>query len=178
MAFRKSPVKLDGEGLWSYALRLLGQRPYSTGELRQRLARRASEPSAVTATMEKLHEYGMADDARFSETFAISRLQNQGFGKQRVLRDLRTKRVGAKTAEQAIAKVFAGTDETALIEQFLARKYRSQNLSEFLADDKNLQSAYRRLRIAGFASAPCLTVLRRFKADLPDAAEEDNSADL
>jgi regulatory protein len=175
MAFRKSPVKLDSEGLWTYALRLLGQRPYSAGELRQRLSRRAAEPATVVSTLAKLQEYGMADDGRFSEAFAFSRLQNNGFGKQRVLRDLRTKRVPEKIAEEAIAKVFAGTEETALIEQYLARKYRGKDLGEFLADDKNLQSAYRRLRTAGFSSAACFSVLRRFKDDLPAADDEDDS---
>lgn len=175
MAFRRSPVKLDGEALWAYALRLLAQRPHSLGELRQKLVRRAADSSAVAATLEKLREYGMADDQKFSEAFASARLQNQGLGKQRVLRDLRTKRVSGQTAQEAIAKVFENTDEVELIRQFIGRKYRGKDLPLFLKEEKNLLSVYRRLRVAGFASAPCLTVLRQYKADLPDVDEADET---
>ncbi len=170
MAFRRSPAKLDGPAL--YALRLLAQRPHSTGELRKKLRRRASDVSAVVATLDKLREYGLADDRQFSEAFASARLHNQGFGQQRILRDLRTKLVGGPTAEEAIAKVYASTDETELIGRYLERKYRGKDLPALLQDDKTLQGAYRRLRMAGFSSAGSISALRRYKADLPDPSDE------
>ncbi len=177
MAFRRSPVKLDGEALWAYALRLLGQRPHSLGELRQKLGRRATQPSEVAAALEKLKEYGLADDSKFSEAFASARLQNQGFGKQRVLRDLQTKRVSSKVAGEAIAKVFEETNEIDLIRQFIQRKYRGKDLPSFLKEEKNVAGMYRRLRLAGFASAPCWTVLRDYKADLPEIDETAEEQD-
>ena len=173
MAFRKSPKKLDANGLWEYSLKLLALRPHSAGELRQKLRLRAAEAADANAALDKLREYGLADDRLFSEAFATARLQNQGFGKMRVLRDLQTKRVGADTAAKAVSKVFENTSEAELIEQFLARKYRSKNLAAFLQEDKNLMSVYRRLRLAGFASAPSLTTLRRYKSDLPEIEEND-----
>ena len=179
MAFRKSPVKLAGQALWDYALRLLAQRPHSIGELRQKLARRSATPADTAEALEKLREYGLADDGKFSETFATARLQNQGFGKMRVLRDLRTKRVSAKVAEEAIGKVFASTDELVLAADFLQRKYRGKDLPTFLKEDKNLMSAYRRLRMAGFSSSSSMTVLRRYKNDLPEPDEtESNESEL
>lgn len=174
MAFRRSPAKLDGSALWDYALRLLAQRPHSLGELRQKLKRRAAEVSGVAATLDKLREYGLADDRQFSEAFASARLHNQGFGQQRILRDLRTKLVGGKTAEEAISKVYASTDESELIARYLDRKYRGKDLPAFLQDEKNLQSAYRRLRMAGFSSAGSISALRRYKADLPDAPDDED----
>ncbi len=173
MPFRKSPVKLAGQALWDYALRLLALRPHSQGELRQKVARRAATPADTAEVLERLREYGMADDDKFSEMFATARLQNQGFGKMRVLRDLRTKRVSAKVAEEAIGKVFASTDELALVGDFLNRKYRGKDLSAFLQEDKNLMSAYRRLRLAGFASGSCMTVLRRYRNNIPEPDESE-----
>ncbi len=138
--------------------------------------RRARESSAfVQTTVDKLREYGLADDEKFSEAFASSRLQNQGFGKQRVLRDLSSKQISGKTAEQAVAKVFEHADEYELIHQFLARKYRGKDLPLFLKDEKNLTSVYRRLRMAGFASGPCLNILRQYKSDLPDVDESEEA---
>lgn len=173
MAARKHPKKLDPEGLWEYALGLLGQRPYAIADLRKKLAGRAEAPADVPSVMTKLKEYGLVNDQKFSESFASSRLQNQGFGKFRVIRELRGKRVAPEVAEDAVSKVFAGTEERELIEQFLARKYRGKNLNEFLREEKNLASVYRRLRTAGFTSAGSFSVLKRYARDVEEWEEEE-----
>ena len=169
----RNPKKLNADQLWDYALRALAQRPHSIAEIRQKLARRALSPDLIGPTLDKLREYGMADDEKFSRSFAAARLENQGFGKGRVLRDLRAKRVGSKTAEEAVATVFQGTDEAELVDQFLARRYRGKNLREHLQEEKNLASAYRRLRIAGFSSSGSMAALKRFKNDFPEWDEND-----
>ncbi len=162
MAARGKPKKLDADGLWEYALRVLGQRAHSAAELRQKLSRRAQSTTDVNAAMEKLGQYELTNDTKFSEAFASSRLQNQGFGRMRVLRDLRSKRVSSTVAEGAVEKTFTGTDELALIQRFLDRKYRGKNLVEFLKEEKNLASAYRRLRTAGFSSSGSFSILKRY----------------
>jgi regulatory protein len=156
---RKSP-KLDENLLWEYALRALSQRAHSANDIKQKLSRRAESPDGVTAVMAKLREYGMADDHKFSETFASSRLQNNGFGRFRVLQDLRARKISSGVAEKAVEKIFQGVDESDLIEKFLARKYRNTDLPIFLAEDKNMASAYRRLRLAGFSSRASLAALK------------------
>ena len=161
MAVPRKPRKLDAAALWDYALKTLAMRAHSSGEIRSKLSRRAATPSDVSLTIAKLREYALLDDARFSEAFAASRLQNQGFGRARVLRDLRSRRVAGTTAESAVSQVFAGADENQLIERFLARKYRGKNLAEFLSEEKNLAAAYRRLRLAGFSTAASVAALRR-----------------
>ena len=168
------PKKLNADALWEYALRSLASRAHSTGELRQKLARRAESSADVAATISKLRDYGLADDTKFSEAYAASRLHNQGFGQLRVLQDLRGKQVASGVAEQAVKRAFDGTDECALAAGFLERKYRSKNLREFLAEEKNLASAYRRLRTAGFSSNAAMTVLKRYanRADLDEPFEE------
>jgi regulatory protein len=172
MGARRQPKKLDNEGLWEYALELLGERPYAIADLRKKLNGRAETAADVPSVMTKLKEYGLVNDQKFSETFASSRLQNQGFGKFRVIRELRVKRVAPKVAEEAVNKVFAGTEEKELIEQFLARKYRGKDLSEFLQEEKNLASAYRRLRTAGFTSGGAFSVLKRYAREMEEWEEE------
>lgn len=174
MARRKIPEKLDETGLWDCALRLLTRRAYSSRELERKLTVRAASSSAVDTTMNKLREYGFVDDRKFSEAFAGSRLQNQGFGRLRVLQELRSRRVAPGTAAKAIEKVFADTDELRLIQNFLDRKYRGKDLAQFLQEEKNLASAYRRLRTAGFSSSGSITILKRYsrKADDWDTTAE------
>ncbi|MBV9611816.1 MAG: regulatory protein RecX [Acidobacteriaceae bacterium] len=162
MAVRAPQKKLDAEGLWEYALRLLGQRAHSASEVKQKLARRAQSTADVNGAMVKLRDYGLTDDVKFSEAFAAARLQNRGLGRFRVLRDLQSKRVARSVAETAVEKTFAGTDELQLIEQFLARKYRGKDLRAFFREEKNLAGAYRRLRLAGFSSSGTLSILKRY----------------
>ena len=171
----RKQIKLDEGGLWDYALRILARKAYSAAEIRQKLILRAASISDVPAVLTKLREYGFADDEKFSEAFAQSRLRNQGFGRSRVMRDLQTKRVSPKVAEQAIEKTFAGTSEAELIDNFLARKYRSKDLTVFLKEEKNLASAYRKLRLAGFTSSASLAALKRHGKHTADWEVEDDS---
>jgi regulatory protein len=165
MAVRGKPKKLDSGGLWEYALRVLGQRAHSASELREKLSKRSESAADVVIVMGKLRDYGLADDRKFSETFASQRLQNRGFGRFRILRDLRSKRVSGNIAEAAVEKTFAGMDEAELIQRFLERKYRG----------KNLANAYRRLRTAGFSSGNSLSILKRYAHQVEDwsGGEED-----
>jgi regulatory protein len=170
---KKAP--LDENSLWEYALRALRQRAHSSGEIKQKLAKRADSPNTLNAVMTKLREYGLADDHKFSEAFASARLQNRGFGRFRVLQDLRAKRVAPAVAEGAVNKTFAGTDEQQLIDQFLSRKYRAVDLKQFLQEDKNLASAYRRLRTAGFSSGGSLAALKRYSRQAEDWSEPEET---
>ncbi len=171
MAANRPPKKLNADELWSYALRVLGDRAHSTYELRKKLQRRAESSSDVPAVMSKLKEYGLADDGKFSEVFAASRLANQGFGRFRVLRELRAKQVAPGIADKAVADAFAETDEHALAQQFLARKYRGKDLASFLKEEKNLAAAYRRLRTAGFSSNTSFSVLKRYRGGIEEWEE-------
>jgi len=54
---------------------------------------RAERPESIEAVMAKLKELGYVDDRKFAENYAAARLENEGFGKMRVLRDLRQRRV-------------------------------------------------------------------------------------
>jgi regulatory protein len=179
VAAKRKPKLLDREGLMNAALRALGGRALSTGELRERLRRRAENVADVDAVLAKLKEAGYLNDRRFAENFAASRLQNQGLGKARVLRDLRGHRVAGKLAEQVAEQTYRDTNEADLIEDFLRRKYRGKQLGTFLAEEKNLAAAFRRLRYAGFSAGESIRVLKRFarEPERLDALEDAPAAD-
>jgi regulatory protein len=158
------PRRLDAGGLLQYALRALGARAHSAGELREKLARRAERASDVQAVITRLKESGYLDDRKYDESFSAARLENDGLGRARVLRELRVRRVAPGVAEKAVTAAYLGSDEVALIEDYLRRKYRGRPLEEWLADPKNLRSAYGRLRRAGFSAANSIRVLKRFSA--------------
>jgi regulatory protein len=163
MATRK-PKLLDAQELMDYALRCLGGRAYSIGEIRSKLQRRAVESGSVEEVLGRLKQAGYLNDQRFADGYATARLENQGHGKMRVLRDLRQRRVAPAVAEKAVDGAFRETDEATLIEEFLRRKYRGKRLETLLAEEKHLAAAYRRLRYAGFSASNSIRVLKRFAA--------------
>jgi len=158
------PRKLDAAGLWEHALRLLRARALPVAELRDKLRRKAADPADVAPLVDKLKSYGLVDDEKYAESYASARLESRSQGRLRVLRDLRLRRVPARVAQAAVEKVYGETDEAALIEEYLRKKYRQVELAEHLADPRNLAAAYRKLRYAGFGARAAIEVLKRYSA--------------
>ena len=71
-------------------------------------------------------------------------------------------------ASKAVEQTFAKVDERRLIDQFLERKYRGKDLRVFLTEQKNLASAYRRLRMGGFSNSAAVEALKRHASELQD----------
>jgi|SRR5579864_1537035 len=157
--------RLDAEGLWQLALKTLGARACSGGELRQKLVQRAARIEDVESTLARLKEYRYVDDRRFAESFAAARLENQRLGKNRVSQDLRRRRVAPALAQTVVDKTYQNIDEASLIEEFIRRKYRDATREGLFQEDKQLASAYRRLLRAGFGSGNIIRVLKRFAAN-------------
>ena len=174
------PRLLDAEALNGYALKLLGARALSTSEVRVKLRRRAENPADIEPLISRLRDYGFLNDRQFADNYAAARRDREGFGKMRVLRDLRQRRVAPPLAESAVQTAFSGVDEVAMVEKFLDRKFPNVNLAAYLNDERHLQSAYRKLRYAGFSSGTAITVLKRYAAraeELEDLAEDENPTD-
>jgi regulatory protein len=176
---KRQPQPLDRDKLLNVALRALGGRAHSSGELREKLRRRAQNNEDVDAVLAKLKESGYLNDRHFAEIYAAALLQNQGLGKIRVLRDLRQRRVAPKLAEQVTEQTYQKTNEADLIEEFLRRKYRGKELGAFFGEEKNLAGAFRRLRYAGFSAGQSIRVLKRFanKPEVLDALESEDLPD-
>ncbi len=169
----RKPRLLNLAGLWDYALRILAARAYSTGEIRDKLRRRAEKAGDVDGVITLLKDRGYLDDRRFAESFASARLSNDKFGRSRVIRDLRTRRVAPGVAETTVRRVYQDVNEQALIEDFIRRKYRLAEREGLFADDKDIAKAYRRLLHAGFRPGEILKTLKRFarNPELLDAFE-------
>ncbi len=165
---------LDANGLMAYAAQALSARALSVSELREKLKRRAAEPSDVDQVLDRLKASGYLNDQRFADSYAGWRRDDGGFGKMRVLRDLMARRVAPALAKQASEKAFEGADEVAMIEKFLARKYRGKDLGALLKEEKNLASAYRKLRLSGFSTGNSVRVLKRY-AEQAELLEDDDN---
>jgi len=169
----RRPRPLDAASLWDYALKALGARAHSTGELTEKLRRRAARAGDVEEVVARLKQSGYLDDKRYAESYAASRLAGEKFGRTRVIRDLRQHRVAPALAEKTVGKVYRDVDEVALIEEWIRRKYRTADREGLFADRNDLAAAYRRLVRAGFRGGQIINALKRFakNPDLLDGFE-------
>jgi regulatory protein len=159
----------------NYAARALSARAYSISELKTRLKQRAARQEDVEPVLSRLKQAGVVNDRRFAGSFADWRRENQGMGKTRVLRDLMARRVAPAVAKEAVDAAFEGVDEIGMIEAFLKRKCRGKNLGALLQEQKELASAFRKLRGAGFSTGNSIRVLKRYAADAERLEEMDDS---
>jgi regulatory protein len=171
MAPRKPKPKLAEDALFDYAVRSLADRACSADELRFKLRQRAANFSNVDSVIARLKDLGYLDDKRFAEMYTTMRVENDGFGRIRVLHDLRARRVPPKLAEQAVSQAFEDRNETEMTAAYVERRMPSIVAGGHVGDDRKLGAAYRKLRRAGFSSGAILTVLRRYAAH-PELLEE------
>jgi regulatory protein len=171
VASQKKPRKLASEELFEYAVKALGARAYSTGDLKSKLKLRAANAPEVEGVIERLKEIGYLNDRRFAESYANARIENEGFGRIRVLNDLRAHKVSGEMADHAVERALDGRNEAGLIDSFIQRRMPSVAAGGKIEDERKLAAAYRKLRRAGFTSGPILSALKRLAAH-PDALEE------
>ena len=95
----------------------------------------------MAEVLDRLKRSGFLDDRRLAASFASWRLETQGQGKSRVMRDLMARRVAPELARAATETAYHDVDEVALIENFLSRKYRGKDLPALLGEEKNMASA-------------------------------------
>ena len=166
---------LDAAGLFDYALRLLAGRAMTQGELRVRLARRAANAADVAPALARLKEYGMLDDRRFAEAFTRLRLEDERYGRFRVLRDLKARRVAPALAEQAVGAAYRGVDEDRLVEEYLAKKLRRARPKELTPS--RLASLYRSLLRAGFGAGAIRRALGKLSVPAEGVEESEDATD-
>jgi regulatory protein len=132
---------------------------------------RAANPSDAESVIDRLKDIGYLDDRRFAEGYAAARVENEGFGRMRVLNDLRARRVSGEMADQAVERAIGDKSEAELIDAFIERRMHSVFAGGKIEDAKKLAAAYRKLRRAGFTSGPILSALKRIAAR-PEELEE------
>jgi regulatory protein len=174
-------AKLDGDALFDYAVRALAARSCSSAELRTRLRRRALKMSDVDPVIARLCDIGYLNDERFAEMYTTARVENDGFGRMRVLSDLRGRRVAPQLAEQAVTRAFEGKSEAEMVAAWIERRMPSVAAGQHTGDERQIAAAWRKLRRAGFSSGAIIHELRRFAArpeileDLPPEEEPAES---
>ena len=154
------------DAAWGTALRLLGYRPRTEREVRDRLARRFSE-DVVADVVEALTEQGLLDDARFSSQWTESRSARNPRSARMIARELQVKGVDASLAEQAVRDV---DDEESAYQA--CRKYaRTGGRPDDAAFQRRLLGYLRR---RGFSQSVSRRAMRRMIDGLGAGDEEQS----
>lgn len=156
------------------AVKLLAAKPRSVQELRERLLEKQwADEAAVDYALDKLKEYGYLDDERFAVGFASYRVRQKPVGRQRLARDLQTKKVSKETADAALELVYQETPEEDLIARAIEKRIRLRGRPTTRQETKSLYDHLLRL---GFSYDLIIRKVRE-ASDAPgeDDAHEDDA---
>jgi regulatory protein len=154
------------------AVKLLAAKPRSVEELRERLLEKGwADEAAVEYALVKLKEYGYLDDERFAFGFASYRVKQKPVGRQRLARDLQTKKISRETAEAALELVYRETPEEELIARAIDKRMRLRGRPTTRQETKSL---YEHLLRLGFSYD---LIIRKVREAAAGAEEEEDGGD-
>jgi regulatory protein len=153
------------------AVKLLAAKPRSIEELRERLLEKHwTDEDAADYALAKLKEYGYLDDERFAFGFASYRVRQKPVGRQRLARDLQTKKISKETADAALELVYQETPEEELIQRAIEKRIRLRGRPTTRQETKSLYDHLLRL---GFTYDLIIRKVREASAAAAELDEGD-----
>jgi regulatory protein len=155
----------EARDAYALALGWLARRELSEYQVRQRLARRAVDSASIDDAIARLTREGALDDRRVASAFVRTSVRLKQRGPARLRHDLAALGIARPLADEALADVFADTNERTMLQQALRKRWpRDQAPSP--ADAARL---YRSLRRQGFAHDTIRSALRAIGAPDDDS---------
>jgi regulatory protein len=106
-----------------YALRLLGRRAYSRGELGEKFRLRGLAADVQARVLSRLEEKGWLNDRAFAENFVLSK-RGRNWGPRKIQAALRRKHLSRESADSALNRAFPAGQEPEQARDFLSRQKR------------------------------------------------------
>lgn len=165
MPFSRPRKLYTEEELYEYAVGALGRRMRTVAELKRLLRQRVESDTEIGQTLvelivRKLKDQGYLNDAKYAAAFSSYRRDNEKFGRQRVITELKIKGVHGEVIEKAVGAVYEEIDE-----EKQARKYLKRKRLKKPADQKQTARIFRQMVRAGFRSKTIFTILKTWDVD-------------
>jgi len=93
---------MDEEKAKAYVLRLIAKRAYTTGQIREKLAKKGAAPATADRLVSHFSRLGYLDDRLYAERFAEEKAR-KGYGPRWIEWALRLKRVDPKTIKESVS---------------------------------------------------------------------------
>lgn len=166
MSFSRSKKKLYTEDeLYEYAVGALARRMRTVAELKRLLRQKVEAETEFGQTLveliiRKLKDQGYLNDARYAAAYSSFRRDNEKFGRQRVVTDLKIKGVHGDIIHTAVSGAYDDVNEEKQARAYLKRKRLVKP-----ANEKQAARIFRQLVRAGFRSKTIFTILRKWDVD-------------
>lgn len=132
------------------ALDCLARRDYTGGEIRARVAKRFGD-AAADATLVRLQELRLIDDAAYAERYVRERFERAGYGPARIVDELCRRGIERTMAEDAVGGAIDAGAERRRAEELLNRYLATRRGDG--DGDRDRAAAYRYLARRGFDEA-------------------------
>ena len=144
----------DERRAFELATRAIGKRERSEWELRRFLAQRRFDHDAIDAAVAAFSDAGLVDDAGYAVRFTQDRRHLDGWGSERIARELARRGIERELIEAALAS--AGVDdELAAAVELLDRRFPFP-----LSGDRERDKAWRLLVRRGYEPELAYTAVR------------------
>src|SRR5580704_6452753 len=167
MPFPRPKRKFYSEDeLYEYAVGALARRMRTVAELKRLLRMRVEEADSeygrtlVELIIRRLKDNGYLNDSQYAAYFSSLRRDNQKFGRQRVVTDLKAKGVHGDVINKAVDAAFEG-----LSEEKQAREYLRKKRLVKPKDQKQTARIFRQLARGGFGTKTIFAILKKWDVD-------------
>ncbi len=165
MAFQRTQKIYDEEMLYEYAVGALGRKMRTVAELKRLMRERVKQQGEigqllVEVVVAKLKEQKYLNDTNYAESYSRFRKENEKFGRQRVVQDLKAKGVHGDIIEKTVGAAYQDVNEEQLAREFLGRKRLRKPETQ-----RDAAKVFRTLMRAGFASKVIFRILKTWDVD-------------
>jgi regulatory protein len=165
MAFKRTQKDYDEAMLYEYAIGALGRKMRTVAELKRLMRERVKHQEEigqllVEVVMAKLKEQKYLNDTNYAESYSRFRKENEKFGRQRVVQDLKAKGVHGDIIEKTVGAAYQDVNEEQLAREYLQRKRIGKPATQNAA-----AKVFRSLVRAGFTSRVIFRILKTWDVD-------------
>jgi regulatory protein len=167
MAFARPKKKFYSEDeLYEYAVGALGRRMRTVAELKRLFRARIEDSESeygrtlIELVIRRLKDRGYLNDSQYAAYFSSLRRDNQKFGRQRIVSDLKMKGVHGDVIDKAVGAAFEGISEEKQARDFLRKKRMVKP-----KDQKEAARIFRQLARGGFGTKTIFSILKKWDVD-------------
>ena len=141
----------SADGAFNRAVKFLRYRARSEAEIRAKLSQLKFSQPAIETALQRLVSLHLLNDDSFARNWALTRIEQRGYGPLRVARELQQKGIPKSLINQITAESFGGADAnvTERARNLLEKRFRGRDLH----DPKNLRRAAAFLERQGYPSS-------------------------
>ncbi len=178
MPFSRPKKKSYSEDeLYEYAVGALARRMRTVAELKRLFRARVEDAESeygktlIELVIRRLKDRAYLNDSQYAAYFSSLRRDNQKFGRQRIVTDLKVKGVHGDVIDKAVDAAFEGVSEEKQAREYLRRKRMVKP-----KDQKQTARIFRQLMRGGFGNKTIFSILKKWDVDEEFLSELDSQS--